>query len=89
MIGDADPGALWRRAVVTGGAIGVVSTSLASYINPDPPGAPATPRDRWDILQWSSIPHDEARKGFGFKASPRAASTLRRAARCRARRRCA
>jgi hypothetical protein len=79
VLGDADAGALWRRAVVTGGALGVVSTALASYISPDPPGAPATPRDQWDILQWSSIPYDEARKGFGFKASPRAAATLRRA----------
>lgn len=79
LLGDADAGTLWRRGVVTGGAIGVVSTTLASYISPDPPGAPATPRDQWDILQWSSIPYDEARKGFGFKASPRAAATLRQA----------
>jgi hypothetical protein len=79
VLGDADAGALWRRAVVTGGAIGVVSTTIASYTSPDPPGAPPTPRDQWDILQWSSVPYDEARKGFGFKASPRAAATLRQA----------
>jgi hypothetical protein len=79
VLGDASLGALWRRAVVAGGAIGVVSTSLGSYISPDPPGAPPTPRDQWDILQWGSIPYDEAVRGFGFKASPRAAASLRRA----------
>ncbi len=46
----------------------------------DPPDATVrTPRDQWDILQWSSIPYDESRKGFGFKATPRAAARLRRA----------
>lgn len=55
-----------------------LTPALPSYLNADPPGAPATPRGQWDILQWSSVPYDEARKGFGFKASPRAAATLRR-----------
>jgi cyclophilin family peptidyl-prolyl cis-trans isomerase len=81
VLGDADAGQLWRRGVAAHGAIGVVSTALPGYINPDPPGAPPTPRDEWDILQWSSIPYDEARKGFGFKASPRAAARLRAAIR--------
>jgi hypothetical protein len=79
VLGDASIGALWRRAVVAGGAIGVVSTTLGGHISPDPPGAPATPRDQWDILQWGSIPYDEGVRGFGFKASPRAAASLRRA----------
>lgn len=78
VLGDADAGQLWRRAVVNAGAIGVVSTALPRYLSPDPPGAPPTPRDQWDILQWSSIPYDAARKGFGFKATPRAAARLRR-----------
>ncbi len=79
VLGDTDTGALFRRAVVTGGAAGVVSTTLPGYLNVDVPGAArATPRDQWDILQWSSIPYDEARKSFGFKASPRAAATLRK-----------
>src|SRR5690606_7338076 len=43
-----------------------------------PPGAPVPPRDEWDILQWSSVPYDAELKGFGFKASPRAAAELRR-----------
>ncbi|MGE5834404.1 MAG: peptidylprolyl isomerase [Acidobacteriota bacterium] len=77
VLGDADAGQLWRRAVVNAGAIGVVSTALPRYLSPDPPGAPPTPRDQWDILQWSSIPYDAARKGFGFKATPRAAARLR------------
>ncbi len=79
-LGDAETAALWRKAVVEGGAIGVISTALPSYLDADPPGATVrTPRDQWDILQWSSIPYDESRKGFGFKATPRAAARLRRA----------
>ena len=78
VLGDTDAGQLWRRAVTTGGAIGVISTTLPAYLNADAPGDPPTPRDEWDILQWGSVPYDEARKGFGFKASPRAAVTLRK-----------
>jgi aminopeptidase YwaD len=80
VIGDSDVGALWRRAVTAGGALGVISTALPRYLDADPPGAATrTPRDEWDILQWSSVPYDDARKAFGFKASPRAAARLRRA----------
>ena len=79
VLGDADAGGLWRRAIAKG-AIGVVSTALPKYLNADPPGAAkVTPRDEWDILQWSSVPYDETTKGFGFKASPRAAARLRKA----------
>jgi len=79
VLGDASLGQLWRRAIVGGGALGVVSTTLASYITPDAPGMAPTPRDDWDILQWGSVPYDAERRAFGFKASPRAAATLRRA----------
>jgi hypothetical protein len=79
VLGDAGVTQLWQRAVVARGAIGVVSTQLPDYLNADPPGvARPTPRDQWDILQWGSVPYDEARKGFGFKATPHAAATLRR-----------
>jgi aminopeptidase YwaD len=78
VLGGVDAGALWRRAVANG-ALGIVSTGLGEYVSPDPPGAAATPRDQWEILQWSSIPYDEARHGFGFKATPRAAASLRQA----------
>lgn len=77
VLGDASPSVLWRRAM-TSGAAGVVSTALPDYISPVPPGAPVPPRDEWDILQWSSVPYDAELKGFGFKASPRAAAELRR-----------
>lgn len=76
VLGDADAGRLWREAT-SRGAAGVVSTALPSYIRPTPPGVPEPPRDEWDILQWSSIPYDRAKQSFGFKASPRAAATMR------------
>jgi aminopeptidase YwaD len=79
ILGDADINQLWQRGVVGQGALGVISTSMGNYVNPDPPGASPTPRDQWDIFQWGSIPYDETRHGFGFKASPHAASTLRAA----------
>jgi cyclophilin family peptidyl-prolyl cis-trans isomerase/HEAT repeat protein len=78
VLGDADVGQLWRRAVAGQGALGVISTALPKYLNADPPGAKPTPRDQWDILQWSSVPYDEMRKAFGFKSSPRAAATMRK-----------
>jgi hypothetical protein len=79
VLGDAGPGRLWQSAVVQRGAIGVVSTALESYIRPGPPGSVAdrAPRDEWDVLQWSGVPYDEARRGFGFKATPRAAARIR------------
>ena len=79
VMGDADVGQLWRRAVVGHGAIGVVSGAMGEYVNPNPPGAALTPRETWNILQWGSIPYDETRKGFGFKATPRAMTALRKA----------
>jgi hypothetical protein len=68
VIGDADLGGLFRQAVVQRGALGVISTSIGSYIATDP-----------DILQWGSIPRDAERRAFGFKASRRANETLRAA----------
>jgi len=79
VLGDAPIGALWRRAIAAGGAIGIVSTSLGEYITQDLPGAPVTPREEWDVLQWGRIPYDPAKRAFGFKASPRAAAALRQA----------
>ena len=79
VLGDAGPGRLWQMAVVQRGAIGVVSTALEDYIRPGPPGSPAdrAPRDEWDVLQWGSVPLDDARRAFGFKATPRAAARIR------------
>ncbi|MBK9243046.1 MAG: DUF4910 domain-containing protein [Acidobacteria bacterium] len=68
VIGDADLGTLFRQAVTQRGALGAISTSIAKYIADDP-----------DVLQWGSIPLDATRKAFGFKASRRAATTLREA----------
>jgi aminopeptidase YwaD len=76
VLGNANEGALWREAVVARGARGVISTAVAPYIRPDDPEA-FTAADQQDVYQWGSIPYDEARKGFGFKASSKAASRMR------------
>jgi hypothetical protein len=79
VLGDAGAGRLWQMAVVQRGAIGVVSTELESYIRPGPPDSPADqrPRTEWNVLQWAGVPYDETRRGFGFKATPRAAARIR------------
>ena len=68
VLGDAAVSGLWTRAVRERGALGVISTDIARYTRPD-----VTP----DILQWGTIPYDEATRSFGFKATPRAAVRLR------------
>lgn len=60
-------GAAWQQAVRSRGAAGVISSNTASYTRPD-----VTP----DVLQWGSIPFDESRKSFGFKATPKVAARL-------------
>jgi hypothetical protein len=79
VLGDAGPGRLWQTAVVQRGAVGVVSTALEPYIRPGPPNSPndLAPRSEWDVLQWGSVPYDETRRAFGFKATPRAAARIR------------
>jgi hypothetical protein len=59
---------VWQQAVRARGAAGVISTDLAAYTRPN-----ETP----DVLQWGSIPFDEALRSFGFKATPRAGRQLR------------
>jgi aminopeptidase YwaD len=61
-------GQAWNAAVRTRGAAGVISTAIASYTKPA-----ETP----DVLQWDSIPYNEALHSFGFKATPRVAARLR------------
>jgi aminopeptidase YwaD len=70
VLGRGPVGPLWTRAVRERGAAGVVSTDIAPYVRPD-----ETP----GVLQWGSIPYDEARRSFAFKATPRAAARLRAA----------
>jgi hypothetical protein len=70
VLGNAPVAQLWTRAVRERGAAGVISTDIAPYTQPE-----RTP----DVLQWGSIPYDEARRGFGFKATPRATARLRQA----------
>jgi hypothetical protein len=76
VLGDAAIPGLWALAVERGAA-GVISTEIAPFVTPDAPGAPPTPRETWDIVQWGAIPYDPTRRSFGFKASPRAATRLR------------
>jgi aminopeptidase YwaD len=61
-------GPVWLQAVRARGAAGVVSSDTAAYTRPE-----ETP----DVLQWGSIPYDEAVRSFAFKATPRAAGQLR------------
>jgi aminopeptidase YwaD len=68
VLGNASVGPLWTRAVRERGAAGVISTEIARYTRPE-----ATPH----VLQWGSIPYDEERRSFGFKATPRAARRMR------------
>lgn len=75
VLGDAGLGRLWQEAVKKRGAIGVVSTEIARYIRPTDPAAMSEAQR--DVLQWGSIPYDATVKGFGFKASWRAANRMR------------
>lgn len=79
VLGDAPLGALWREAVRSRGAAGVISTQIAPYIRPADPAL--MDEAQKDVLQWGSVPYDEKLKGFGFKASWRAAARLRDALR--------
>lgn len=76
VLGDADAGRLWQQAVKARGAIGIISTSIAPYIRPSDPKLFTSP-DQHEVFQWGSIPYDADVKGFGFKASWRAASRMR------------
>jgi aminopeptidase YwaD len=78
ILGDAGTGRLWQLGVVKRGALGVVSTAMAPYVRPGTTAAENNAaRGTWDVLQWGSVPYDEARRAFGFKATPRAAARIR------------
>lgn len=69
VVGTAGTGQLYTQAVVNRGALGVISTAkVPGYLDPSP-----------DLLQWGSITYDETHKPFGFRATPRAAETLKAA----------
>ena len=75
VLGDAAIGRLWQDAVTRGGAAGVISTEIASYIRPADPAQMSD--EQKDVLQWGAIPYDATAKGFGFKSSWRAANRIR------------
>lgn len=77
VLGDSGLGLLWREAVRNRGAAGVISTQIAPYIRPSDPAK--MDEAHKDVFQWGSVPYDEKLKAFGFKASWRAAHTLREA----------
>ncbi|HEY0875321.1 MAG TPA: M28 family peptidase [Vicinamibacterales bacterium] len=77
VLGDGSLGALWREAVRNRGAAGVISTQIASYIRPSDPAK--MDEAHKDVFQWGSVPYDEERNAFGFKASWRSANRLREA----------
>lgn len=72
---DAPLRRAFGEAVTRRGARGVVSTSIAPYVRA---GGAAMSAAQQDVLQWDAIPYDPAARGFGFKASFRAAERLRR-----------
>jgi hypothetical protein len=76
VLGDAPIGRLWQDAVKRRGAAGVVSTEIASYIQPS--NGSALTQEQQDVLQWGGIPYDADARAFGFKASRRAAERMRR-----------
>ena len=49
-----------------------ISTALPKYLSPIGLGAKPTPRDEWTSCRGQHPRTDAVRKGFGFKASPRA-----------------
>jgi len=75
VLGDAAIGRLWQDAVTRGGAAGVISTEIASYIRPADPAQMSD--EQKDVLQWGAIPYDATAKGFGFKSSWRTANRMR------------
>jgi aminopeptidase YwaD len=77
VLGDAGLGALWRDAVRSRAAAGVISTEIAPYIRPDDPAK--MDEDQKNVLQWGNVPYDDTLRAFGFKASWRATARLRAA----------
>lgn len=61
--------ALFERAVQQGGALGVISSYLPSYNEPD---------FQRDAIRYSSVPYDSDRKGFGLNVSPAKRDVLER-----------
>jgi aminopeptidase YwaD len=76
VLGSASTQQLWSQGVKARGAIGVISTQIASYIRPNDP-AQFTFADQQDVFQWGNVPYDDTVKGFGFKSSIRAATKMR------------
>ena len=72
---DAPLGRVWQAAVRQRGAVGVISTSVASYVRP--PGTTQLSETQQDVLQWDAIPFDASLRSFGFKSSWRAAARMR------------
>jgi hypothetical protein len=75
VLGDAALARLWTEAVKKRGAAGVISAEIAPYIRPSDPAALTDAQK--DVLQWGTIPYDDAAKSFAFKASWRVASRMR------------
>lgn len=70
VIGTAGLSQLFTQAVVTRGALGIVSAQKPpAYLDPNPA-----------LFQWGSVPYNETAKGFGFKAHQKATDALRAAA---------
>ncbi|RKY20943.1 MAG: hypothetical protein DRQ55_06030 [Planctomycetota bacterium] len=67
--GDLPAKSLFARAVQQGGALGVISSFLPEYNDPD---------FQRDAIRYSSVPYDAERKGFGLNVSPAKRDVLNR-----------
>ncbi len=70
VMGDASPGQLFRRAVLEGGALGVLAYRLSAFNNAEA---------NRDIAPMSSIPYDQEAGSWGLALSLNARNALREA----------
>ena len=69
VFGSLPSSSLFERAVQQGGALGIISSYLPDYNDPD---------SNRDAIHFSKVPYDPERKGFGLNVSPAKSDVLTR-----------
>ncbi|MED5329990.1 MAG: M28 family peptidase [Planctomycetota bacterium] len=69
VVGNDPAEHLFKRAVLEGGALGVVSSYLGDYNDPD---------NNRDAIRYSKVPYDAERQGFALNVSPNKHDVLKR-----------